>query len=79
MNLFPGEECSSPRWNYECGDEIPQSGIYEACHTGGKVQTTLLFRGQTFPPCECCNTEVKYRLVRAVPHVFEDEDFKQQP
>ena len=79
MNLFPSEGCSSPQWNYECGETIPQSGVYEACHVGGRVQTTLLFRGHTFPPCECCNTHVKYRLVKAVPHVFEDEDFKQQP
>ena len=79
MNLGPQENEPLQKCPLECGEKVPSSGIYEACHLDGRAESLLLFRDQTFPPCECCDTKVRYRLLRSVPYIFEDEDFRPAP
>jgi hypothetical protein len=55
---------------------IPQTGIYELIHANGNVNTVVLVREEEFPTCRECGTQVRFRLVRAAPHIKEDEDFR---
>ena len=57
-------------------EQIPQTGIYELVHAGGSINTVVLVRGQEFPVCRECGTQVRFRLVRAAPHITEDQDFR---
>lgn len=67
--LYQGD-CS-----YEPGDLVEQSGIYAICHSDGSRVTAVLIRGSIFPNCDCCGTEVRYRLVRSAPYLYDDADF----
>ncbi len=60
---------------YGSGETVEQSGIYAICHSDGRRQTTVLLRGSRFPECLCCGPEVRYRLLRSAPYIFEDADF----
>lgn len=60
---------------YEPGDLVEQSGIYAICHSDGNRVSTVLIRGNVFPQCDCCGPEVRYRLVRNAPYIFDDGDF----
>lgn len=60
---------------YEPGDLVEQSGIYAICHSDGAHHTVVLLRGSHFPDCDGCGAEVRYRLLRSAPYIFEDEDF----
>ncbi|HEY7406307.1 MAG TPA: hypothetical protein VIB39_22465 [Candidatus Angelobacter sp.] len=57
------------------GELIQHSGIYEICHVDDSRATVLLMRHTYFPFCRQCGENVRYRLVRPVPHISEDEDF----
>ena len=60
---------------YEPGELVEQSGIYVICHSGGTRQSVVLLRGNRFPQCDCCGAEVRYRLLRSAPYIFDDQDF----
>ena len=60
---------------YEAGDLVEQSGIYATCHTDGRRFSVVLIRGNSFPVCECCGPEVRYRLIRGAPYIMDDPDF----
>jgi hypothetical protein len=60
---------------YEAGDLVEHSGIYAICHRDGTRHTLVLIRGNLFPPCGCCASEVRYRLLRSAPYIFDDLDF----
>ncbi len=60
---------------YEPGELVEQSGIYAICHSDGRRHTTVLLRGSRFPDCSCCSPEVRYRLIRSAPYIFDDPDF----
>jgi hypothetical protein len=57
-------------------ERIPQTGIYESVHANGSTTTVVLVRDQEFPACRECGTQVRFRLVRAAPHIKEDQDFR---
>jgi hypothetical protein len=62
---------------YESGETIPQSGIYGVCHSDGTENSAVLLAGEAFPACSCClRGGARYRLIRRVPYLFEDEDFQ---
>jgi hypothetical protein len=61
------------------GEPVENSGIYEMCHTDEPRETVLLFRGGHFPVCSICGAGVRYKLVKAAPHVSEDPDFARDP
>ena len=68
--LPDGGECP-----FEPGEIVEQSGIYAICHSDGKSQAIVLLRGNAFPGCDCCGFQVRYRLLRSAPYIFEDSDF----
>ena len=59
------------------GSRVVQSGIYEAIHYGRHRQPheAVLIAGNLFPRCEGCGEILRFRLLRAVPHIFQDDDF----
>ncbi len=69
---LPSQEGDCP---FEPGDVVQDSGIYAICHSDGKRHTVVFLRGSQFPDCDCCGSDVRYRLVRAAPYIFEDTDF----
>lgn len=65
---------------YTTGSRVSQSGIYEIIHPGRHRQAheAVLISGNPFPRCEGCGEDLKFRLLRAVPYIFHDEDFAPQ-
>ena len=61
------------------GEVIEQSGIYEICHHDEKRTTVILMRNTYFPYCRRCGERVRYKLLQVVPHISEDEDFREAP
>jgi len=59
------------------GSRVAHSGIYKAIHYGRHRQPheAVLIAGSLFPRCEGCGEALRFRLLRAVPHIFEDDDF----
>ena len=62
---------------YECGEIVELSGLYQVRHADDRRESVVLVRGQHFPACTCCSGAVRYRLVRAAPYIFEDDDFQE--
>lgn len=62
---------------YRPGDEAPESGLYEVLHAGRAMEHMVFVRKQVFPGCSDCHDEVRYRLLWSVPHILEDEDFRE--
>lgn len=59
------------------GELIRHSGIYEICHEDENRATVILMRDTYFPLCRQCGENVRYKLVQRVPHISEDEDFRE--
>lgn len=59
----------------EPGEQVQLTGVYEICHKDGSRGMALLLRYQHFPQCNQCGMEVRFRLLRAAPHIREDADF----
>jgi len=60
---------------FSVGELVEQSGIYEICHVDEPRVTVLLTRHTIFPYCRRCGDLVRYKLIQAAPHIFEDPDF----
>jgi hypothetical protein len=55
---------------------VPESGVYGALHLGGEPPNDImLVKGDLFPECRQCGKQVRYRLIRSAPYIFEDKDF----
>jgi hypothetical protein len=61
--------------SFSPGELICESGLYEVCHTGPPRSTVILIKNDVFPSCEDCGEGVRFKLIKAVPHVSEDPDF----
>ena len=59
------------------GELIKHSGIYEICHEDESRAMVILMRDTYFPYCRQCGESVRYKLVHRVPHISEDEDFRE--
>lgn len=59
------------------GSPIPATGIFEVIHDNEhrKAHEAVLHGGDLFPLCDQCGDRARFRLVRTVPYIFEDEDF----
>lgn len=57
-------------------EKVTQSGIYELVHECENVGTIVMLRNQLFPVCQDCGSRVRFRLLRAAPHIREDSDFQ---
>jgi len=65
--------------SFKAGDPVPQSGIYEVVHARAHRATheVVMLSGDQFPPCDSCDENVRFRLVRTAPYIFQDEDFEE--
>jgi len=72
-NLFDQTDCT-----INPGELIQHSGIYEICHEDERRATVILMRNTIFPFCRQCGEHVRYKLLQAVPHISEDEDFREE-
>ncbi len=79
-----------PRWQrgrggnnktFLSGQPVPESGIYEVIHHREHrlAHDVLMHGGDIFPPCDQCGQEVRFRLIRSAPYIFEDQDFIDEP
>ena len=57
------------------GTLVSQSGLYEICHNGESRSTVILIKSTVFPYCRDCGEDVRFRLIKAAPHISEDPDF----
>jgi hypothetical protein len=57
-------------------EKVPLSGIYDLVHECSNAGTVVLLRNQQFPVCQDCGTQVRFRLLKAAPHIREDSDFQ---
>jgi len=62
---------------YKCGDLVRETGIYEVSHDRNHraVHEVVMLANDAFPPCETCETRVRFRLLRTAPYIFQDQDF----
>lgn len=73
-NLFDQSDCT-----IHPGELVQHSGTYEICHEDENRATVILVRNSVFPLCRQCGERVRYKLLQAVPHISEDEDFREDP
>jgi len=58
---------------YKSSDTIPASGIYLVIHAQHRLpHEVTLIAGQIFPPCAKCHEEVRFQLVRDLPHLARE-------
>ncbi|HEY0564875.1 MAG TPA: hypothetical protein VGC88_04780 [Terriglobales bacterium] len=64
--------------SYSAGDGVRETGIYEVRHESEhRVEhEVVLLAGDVFPKCETCQAQVKFRLIRTAPYIFQDADFE---
>ena len=64
---------------YKADDPVPQSGIYEVIHAREHraAHEAVMLAGDAFPACDTCDRDVRFRLVRTAPYIFQDEDFEE--
>ena len=69
----PGHE----RRFYLPGEPIRMTGIYEVLHDRDHraAHEVVMHAGDLFPECDTCQQQVRFRLVRTAPYIFEDTDF----
>lgn len=63
----------------QCGETVPESGIYEAIHNRHNPESegthVVALRGESVQPCKSCGDRIRLRLLYAAPHISEDGDF----
>ncbi len=66
--------------SYRPGDTVKQSGIFEVLHDGDHraAHEVVMIAGDAFPTCETCDRNVRFRLVRTAPYIFQDQDFEEE-
>jgi hypothetical protein len=58
------------------GQMAPETGIYSVVHLEHRHDHKVtMIRGEEFPECRVCKSEVSFYLVCAVTHVTHDFDF----
>ena len=62
------------------GDPVPESGIYEVVHGRDHRQAheVVMLKDTGFPMCDSCADQVRFRLIRTAPYIFQDGDFEEQ-
>ncbi len=63
---------------YKPGDKVKRSGIYAVLHDDDHEENheVTCVAGKTFPPCNGCEGEVRFTLVRAAHHVMRHKAFQ---
>lgn len=74
--LHANKEALNSELLFRPSERIPHTGIYELIHAGGNINTVVLVCDDEFPACRDCGTQVRFRLIKAAPHIKEDKDFR---
>jgi dTDP-4-dehydrorhamnose 3,5-epimerase-like enzyme len=65
----------APKFYYP-GEVAPASGVYKAMHVSHRPDHLVIaIRGEPFPVCRTCKTEVKFCLFKHVEYLAHDWDF----
>ncbi len=60
---------------YKPGQLVPISGTYSVVHRDHRApHEVLAIRGEEFPACRVCKSEVRFRVNQPIPHVTHDFD-----
>jgi hypothetical protein len=63
------------RQTFKPGEVVPISGIYTAIHRDHRSEHEVVaIRGEEFPLCRLCKTDVRFYVARLVPHMMHDFD-----
>lgn len=64
---------------FKAGEAVRETGIYEVIHDGEHrtAHEVVMLSGDSFPACDTCHQQVRFRLVRTAPYIFQDEDFEE--
>ena len=64
---------------FNAGETVKETGIYEVLHDNAHrvAHEVVMLSGDAFPPCDTCETRVRFRLIRTAPYIFQDEDFEE--
>jgi len=56
---------------YRTGDTVPETGIYRVTHNLHRLpHEAVLMKGEIFPRCAKCSSEVLFELAYAAPDLF---------
>ena len=68
-----------PGPTFSAGETVKETGIYEVIHDHEHwiAHEVVMLSGDAFPPCDTCETRVRFRLIRTAPYIFQDEDFEE--
>lgn len=74
-----GQKSGRPVGLYRAGEAVRETGIYEVIHDGEhrSAHEVVMLSGDAFPSCDTCRQQVRFRLVRTAPYIFQDEDFEE--
>jgi hypothetical protein len=68
--------------HYASGAQVPKTGTYIFQHTSSRLPgcagasgELILITGGSFPICEACGGEVRFRLLDTAPYISHDKDF----
>ena len=63
---------------FHAGQVIPVTGLYRASHSAlhGVGLSLVLFVNARFPGCVVCDKQVDYEIIRALPQILDDDDFR---
>ncbi len=75
-----GHRPSSHGPKFRPGDPVRESGIYEVVHgrEHRSAHEVVMLKGTLFPLCDSCDDNVRFRLIRTAPYIFQDGDFEEQ-
>ncbi len=60
---------------YKPGQMVPISGIYTVIHVDHRgTHEALAIRGDVFPACRMCKSQVRFQIAQVVPRVTHDFD-----
>jgi len=60
---------------YKPGETVPASGIYSAVHLDHRLpHEVVALRGEEFPACRICKTDVRFHVSHLLPHMAHDFD-----
>jgi hypothetical protein len=64
---------------FSAGEAVRETGIYEVIHDRDhrSAHEVVMLSGDSFPACDTCRVQVRFRLVRTAPYIFQDEDFEE--
>ena len=74
-----GHKAGRPTQLFSAGETVRETGIYEVIHDRAhrSAHEVVMLSADAFPSCDSCGDQVRFRLVRTAPYIFQDEDFEE--